>query len=212
MPLSELALTALVTLFIAIGPLETAAVFSALTAGVHRPERRQLAWRGVLVGGVVLVLFAVGGEPLLRALHVSIDAFRVAGGILLLLLAVDLIFAHPSGLSSITPGEEREARRPGDIAVFPLAFPLIAGPGGLTAAVLLMSRTEGRLVPGLVVLGCLAVCLLATYVALVGAAWLHKVLGTTGTNVVARLSGVVLSALAVQFIFDGLRGARLFGA
>jgi multiple antibiotic resistance protein len=210
MSLSEHILSAFVTLFVAIGPLETAAVFGGLTSGVHRHERVALAGRSVLIAGAVLLVFTLFGAPLLRALHVSMDAFRVAGGILLMLLSIDLIFAHPTGLSSITPREEREAERPGDIAVFPLAFPLIAGPGGLTAAVLLMSRAEGDLVRSGVVLGSVAACLALTWLAMVLTEPLLRLLRETGVNVVARLSGVVLSALAVQFVFDGVRGANLF--
>ncbi len=165
----------------AIGPIDTAIVFGGLTAGVHRPERFRLAWQAIMVAGFVLLGFALFGNQVLAALRVSLDAFRVAGGILLLLQAIQMIFAHPAGLSSLTDLERREAMGPGDIAIFPLAFPVIAGPAGLTY-----------------------LCMIFTDV-------LHRMLKATGSNVVARLAGVVLAALAVQFIFDGIRGARLLG-
>jgi multiple antibiotic resistance protein len=207
----ETAVSAFVLLFVTIGPVETAAVFGVLTAGTHRPERRRLAWQAVVIAGLVLLLFALVGNRLLDFLHVSLAAFRIAGGVLLLLLAVDLVFAHPTGLSSITPSEEHEAQRPGDIAVFPLAIPLIAGPGSMTAIVLLMGQAATDLARA-TVLATLVACLGATYVALVLVDPLGRLLGVTGTNVVARISGILLAAVAVQFVLDGVREANLFGS
>jgi multiple antibiotic resistance protein len=204
----ELWITALATLFVAIGPIDTAVVFGGLTAGVHRPERFRLAWQAVSIAGTVLLAFALLGNKVLAALHVSLDAFRVAGGILLLLQAVQMTTAHPR-ISALTAGERREALEPGDIAVFPLAFPVIAGPGGLTAVVLLMGSAGGDAVRSAIVLAAMFLCLLLTYVAMIATELLHRILRTTGTNVIARLAGVLLAALAVQFIFDGIRGARL---
>jgi multiple antibiotic resistance protein len=211
MTVAELATTAVATLLVAFGPVETAAVFGGLTAGVHRPERLRLAWQAVLIAGVVLMTFALFGVATLAALHISLDAFRVAGGILLLIQATELIFAHGVGLSALTNTEEREALEPGDIAVFPLAFPLIAGPASLTAVVLLMGRTEGDPLKTAVIVAAMLACLALTYVCLISTDVLQRVLRTTASNVVARLSGMILAALAVQFIFDGLRGAHLFG-
>jgi len=208
--MTNTALTAFTTLFVAIGPIDTAVVFGALTAGVHRPERFRLAWQAVLIAGSVLLGFALFGNQVLGALHVSLDAFRVAGGILLLLQAVQMIFAQPAGLSSLTAGERREALEPGDIAIFPLAFPVIAGPAGLTAVVLLMGQAAGDPLRAAIVLGATVLCLVLAYVFMVFTDLLHRVLKTTGANVIARLAGVVLAALAVQFIFDGVRGAGLF--
>jgi multiple antibiotic resistance protein len=161
---SELAITAFATLFVAIGPIDTAIVFGGLTAGVHRPERFRLAWQAVTVAGVVLLGFALFGNQVLVALRVSLDAFRVAGGILLLLQAIQMIFAHPAGFSSLTASERREAMGPGDIAIFPLAFPVIAGPAGLTAVVLLMGQANGDPLGSMIVLGSMLLCLLLTYI------------------------------------------------
>ena len=197
--------SAFVTLLATIGPVETAAVFAAITHGVHRLERRQLASRSIMIAGVVLVCFAIGGSAVLAYLHVSIPAFRVAGGALLFLQALTLTFSR-SGLSSISEGQAREAEEPGDIAVFPLAFPVIASPGALVAVVLLMSRAESTLEHAVVVIMLLA-CLGLTYAAMKLGDLLALWLGRIGVDVVGRISGVLLAGVAVQFIFDGVREA-----
>ena len=199
--------SAFVTLFVTIGPIETAAVFASLTTGVHRSRRTSLAARSVSIAGAMLLLFALGGNLLLGLLHVTLPAFQIAGGILLFLQALTLTFASP-GLSSISEGEHREAERPGDIAVLPLAFPMIAGPGSLSAVVLLMSGLE-HWSDELAVLIILAVCLALTFVAMLLADLLQRWLGQTGSDVVGRISGILLAALAVQFVFDGLRQSGL---
>jgi len=196
-------LSAFVTLFVTIGPIETAVVFASLTAGVHRPDRASLARRSIVIAGVMLALFPLGGTMALSLLHVSLPAFRVAGGLLLFLQALTLTFASP-GLSSISEGERRDAQEPGDIAVFPLAFPVIAGPGSLSAVVLLMARAPGW-IDGAWVLVMLLACLGLTYAAMVVAEALVRRLGRTGADVVGRVSGILLAGLAVQFVFDGLR-------
>jgi multiple antibiotic resistance protein len=199
--------TAFVTLLVTIGPVDTAAVFTSLTKGVHHANRKSLAARAVMAAGVLLLVFAVAGNLLLDLLGVSLSAFQVAGGILLFLQALTLTFSK-SGLSSISEGEQREAERPGDIAVFPLAFPLIAGPGALSAVVLLMGRVEG-LGNAAAIIALLLICLAMTFAAMLASEWLQRWLGETGSDVVGRVSGVVLAALAVQFVFDGVRHAGL---
>lgn len=198
-------LSSFVTLLVTIGPVETAVIFAGVTAGIHRGKRLNLARRSTLIAGVVLLLFALGGNLALGLLHISLPAFRVAGGLLLFLQALSLTFSGP-GLSSISEGERRAAERPGDIAVFPLAFPLIAGPGPLSAAVLLMGGAQNW-VEGAWVLAMIGVCLALTYCAMLGADRLVLLLGETGADVVGRISGVLLAGLAVQFIFDGLERA-----
>src|SRR5882672_9132850 len=136
----EFAASAIVMLLVTIGPLETAAIFGVLTSGARRAARQRLALEAVAIAGGVLVVFAIGGTDFLRLLHVGIPAFQVAAGILLLLQSIELLFAHPSGLSSLTASEEKEARATGEIAVFPLAIPLIAGPASITATMLLMGQ------------------------------------------------------------------------
>lgn len=212
MTVGDFAITAFTTLFVAIGPVDTAIVFGGLTAGVHRPERFRLAWQAIVVAGVVLLGFALFGLQLLGALQVSLDAFRFAGGVLLLLQAIQLIFGHAAGLSTLTAGETREALKPGDIAIFPLAFPVIAGPAGLTAVVLLMGQAGGDLIRAGIVLAATLICLALAYAGMLFTEVLHRVLRTTGANVIARLAGVILATLAAQFIFDGIRGALFAGA
>jgi multiple antibiotic resistance protein len=197
--------SALITLLVTIGPIETSAVFSSLTTSIHKVHRQGLATRAILIAGVVLLVFGIAGRPVLSALHVSMPAFRVAGGVLLFLQAVTLTFSNP-GLSSINEGERNEAQLPGDIAVFPLAFPLIAGPGALSAMVLLMGRTNSAL-EALGVIVMLLICLTVTYGAMLGSERLAGMLGKTGTDVIGRISGVLLAALAVQFVFDGVGAA-----
>jgi len=190
-------------LFVTIGPTETAVIFAGLTSGIHHNERRSLAFRSVAIAGLMLLLFAVGGNFVLALLHVSLPAFRVAGGLLLFLQALTLTFSSP-GLSSINEGERRDAEKPGDIAVFPLAFPLIASPGALSAVVLLTGRANGLTEEASIIL-VTGLCLVITYVAMRAADFLVRLLGQTGADVIGRISGVLLAGLAVQFIFDGLR-------
>jgi multiple antibiotic resistance protein len=196
-------LSSFVTLFVTIGPIETSVVFAGLTMGIHHQERRSLALRSVAIAGLMLVLFALAGNFVLSLLHVSLPAFRIAGGILLFLQALALTFSSP-GLSSINEGERRDAEKPGDIAVFPLAFPLIASPGALSAAVLLAGRTESLIEYASIIL-MIGLCLIITYIAMRASEVLVRFLGHTGADVVGRVSGVLLAGLAVQFIFDGLQ-------
>jgi multiple antibiotic resistance protein len=196
-------LSSLVTLFVTIGPIETAVIFASLTAGTHYKERRCLAVRSAGIAGLMLLLFAVGGNFVLSLLHVSLPAFRVAGGMLLFLQALTLTFSSP-GLSSINERERRDAEKPGDISVFPLAFPLIASPGALSAVVLLIGRTEGWIEYASIIV-IIGLCLITTYIAMRAADALVRFLGQTGADVVGRISGILLAGLAVQFIFDGLQ-------
>ncbi len=203
-------LSSFVTLLVTIGPIETAVIFASLTVGIHRAERTSLARRSTIIAGLVLLLFALAGNVALRLLHISIPAFRVAGGLLLFLQALSLTFSGP-GLSSISEGERQDAEKPGDIAVFPLAFPLIAGPGALSAAVLLMGKTQNW-INGFSVLAMIGVCLGLTYLAMRSAERLVLFLGQTGADVVGRISGILLAGLAVQIIFDGLEHAPFLHA
>jgi multiple antibiotic resistance protein len=202
----EFAASAIVMFLVTIGRLETAAIFGVLTTGARR---RRLAIQAVAIAGAVLVVFAIGGTKFLGPLQVSMPAFEVAAGILLLLQSIELIFAHPSGLSALTAGEEREAEGSDEIAVFPLAIPLIAGPASITAVMLLMGQADADPARVAVLFLSLLLALALTYAVLILVEPLGRVLGLTGTNVIARISGILLAALAVQFIFDGLRESHL---
>lgn len=200
----ETASIALATFFATIGPLDAAALFVVL-AGKYDPKRRRFcALRGVLIATVVLVSFALAGELMLRGLGISLAALRTAGGILLLLISIEMVFARSSGATSTTDEEEREAATRDDIAVFPLATPIIAGPGAMGATILIMADAQGDIISQVVVVACLLIMLLLTLICLLLASQLTRFLGVTGLQVIMRVIGVLLAALAVQFIFDGI--------
>jgi multiple antibiotic resistance protein len=158
--LFSFALMALVTLFVTIGPIESVAVYLGLTSGVHLQERGRFAGLAVMIAAGLMFAFAFAGNAVLSWMHVSLSAFRFAAGVMLFLQAVSLVFGSKASLSSISAAEQREAMAPGDIAVFPLAFPLIAGPGALAALVLLMGRANPA--HAAIVLAALTICLALT--------------------------------------------------
>lgn len=195
-----------VVLFIVIDPVGLAPMFLVLTHGAAADYQRRMAIRGTALATGMLLVFFLVGDRLLTALGIGLPAFRIAGGVLLFMLAIDMVFARHSGLRSTTLRERKEAEHKEDISVFPLAFPLIAGPGALTT-VLLMSSTWNR---PLEFAGMLAVLLLVLGITFVSLLWAGKILaflGETGTNVISRLFGLILAALAVQYIIDGARVA-----
>jgi|SRR5665213_460686 multiple antibiotic resistance protein len=202
--------TALATLFVAIGPVEVASMFLALTPGMSAAHKRTLAIIAAATALGVLLAFAVGGIQLLSLIGVGLPAFRTAGGVLLLMVSADLLLAQHSAISSITSTEEHEAKLQTDIAIFPLAIPLTAGPGSMTAIVLLMGKTHSA-TDGLLVLAALVLMIGFTFLAMLLSDRIMRVLGVTGANVIARVSGIFLAALAMQFIFDGLSASHLFG-
>ena len=198
--------SAFVTLFVVVDPIGVAVVAGGLMVGLSAEARHSIAWRGTLIAAILLLAFAFGGEALLRALGITLPALRVAGGILLFLLSIDMVFARPSGIRTPTAPEQAEASQRDDIAVFPLAFPLLAGPGAMTSIVLLMARAGGTTGMALVIGALIAVLALA-FVALRFAERVTRPLGVTGANVLGRLFGVILAALAAQFVLDGLAQA-----
>ncbi len=152
-------------------------------------------------------MFTVIGQPLLHYLGVSVAAFRIAGGVLLLLLAVDMVLVKESGIRATTPKEEEEATHRPDVAVFPLAVPLIAGPGAITSVILLQSQNAGSLAGQSVVAGVMIVVLLITGLMFLVAGPIMRMLGVTGINVMTRVLGIILAALAVSNILEGLRAS-----
>lgn len=201
--MSELIFNAFVTLLVVVDPLGLAPIFAALTKGYGRERKRATAVRGTLLGGAILLLFALVGGGLLGALGIGIPAFRIAGGVLLFLLALDMIFASPMGVRSKSVREQEEASYENDVAVFPLAIPLLAGPGAITT-VLLYAGGRGAGETGLLILVLLFVLLLAL-AAMLLATRVMELFGETGANVLSRVLGVLLAALAVQFILDGVK-------
>jgi len=205
----ETAIVALTTFFATIGPLDVAAVFAALTPTATVELRRAMAIRGTLIATGILVTFALVGEFLLSSLGISLAALRVAGGILLLLIGIDMVFARTTGGTSTTRAEVEEAATKQDISVFPLATPLIAGPGAMGAAILLMANAEGDLLAQAITLTALLAILLLTLSLLLLANRVQQLFGVTGMHVVSRVFGVLLTALAVQFMFDGIAQSGL---
>ncbi len=199
-------LYALIALLVIFDPPGTAAIFLAITPRDSQAERREQAVKAVAISFAVLAGFAVGGEWLLRAMGVTLPAFQVAGGILLFLLATDMVMVRDSGLRRTTERETAEATaQAADITVFPLAIPLIAGPGAMTTMVLLRGRAGDDPLALAAVGAALAVALLVTLASLLAAERLMRLLGETGTNVIGRVLGVVVAALAAQITLDGLK-------
>lgn len=205
----EMAVRAFTTFFATVSPVDVAALYAALTVSATPPQRRAMAVKGVVIATVILVLFTLLGRDVLHWMGVTLPALRTAGGILLLLLGIDMVFARHSGMAWTTSAETAEAETRADISVFPLATPLIAGPAAMGAAVLLASEAEGDLVLEITVLGALLVVMALTLGMLLMATQLQRFLGVTGQNVVTRVVGVLLTALAVQFIFDGIAASGL---
>ncbi|MDO8843031.1 MAG: MarC family protein [Methylicorpusculum sp.] len=205
----EIAAIAMATLFTTIGPLDVAAVFAVLTVDASPKEKSAYAWRGTLIASAILFLFALTGDFLLTGLGISMSALRTSGGILLLLIAIDMVFVRSSGATSTTDEETHEARLKADISVFPLATPLIAGPGAMGAVVLLMAQAKDNWAHQMVVFVSLFLMMMVTLLSLLAASRIQRFLGVTGIQVVTRISGILLSALAVQFIFDGIAQSGL---
>lgn len=202
--MTETAVVAFATFFATISPIDLSAIFAALTAGATPQHRRMMAIRATLIAAGILLVFALAGNALLASIGISLAALRTAGGILLLLIAIEMVFARSSGGRSATEEEKDEAASKQDISVFPLATPLIAGPGAMGAAILLMANADGDVLrQGAVIVAMLTV-LLVTASALLLAGKIQQLLGVTGMHVVTRVMGILLSALAVQFIFDGI--------
>ncbi|GGH08921.1 MAG TPA: MarC family transcriptional regulator [Oceanicaulis sp.] len=215
MPAIDLALlsAAFVTFFVVIDPIGVMPIFAGLTQGASAAHRRKMAIKSVLIATIVLLGFAYGGEWLLSALHVSLDAFRAAGGVLLFLLALDMIFEKRTERREDRAGKlhhEGEAHEE-DISVFPMAIPMLAGPGAIASIMLYMSGSGGDIATQGVVLAAMAANLIVCLVLFLAAGPLMRVMGDTIAAMITRILGVILAALAAQFIFDGIAGALLAG-
>jgi len=191
-------ISAFFTLFVIIDPIGLAPLFIALTKGMEPTRRRAIAVRAVLTGAAILTLFALFGEAVLDFMGITMPAFRIAGGVLLFLTALDMLFERR------TKRRKGQAHSDDDPSVFPLATPLIAGPGAMATMILLTGNAGGDWAMIAALLGVLATVLLLVLLSFFVGASVEKLLGDTGINVVTRLLGMLLAALAVQFVLDGL--------
>ena len=205
----ELFISALVTYFVVIDPPGCTPIFASLTQGVPEPLRRQMAVRSVVVAAGIILVFASVGDPLLRFLGISLDAFRIAGGIMLFLIALEMVFekrtqrreARAEAVAKGTPEGEWE-----DISVFPMGIPMIAGPGCIASTMLLVVRANGPMEFALVLLA-MAIVLALMLVSLLLAPPIMRFVGPRIEAVITRVLGVILAALAAQFVVDGIRGS-----
>ena len=203
MPL-DFAISALLTLFVVVDPVGLTPTFLAVTHGLPRAARRSVALRASLIAGAILIGTALIGDWLFRTLGISLAAFRIAGGLLLFTIAFEMLF----GVRMRREGEAAEQaleEHVRNVAAFPLAIPLLAGPGAITATVLLAGRADGNLIRLGVLLAVVALVAVACFVAFIFAGQIGRLLGMTGNIVLSRLLGVLLAALAVQFVVDGIR-------
>ena len=204
----EQAIKFFIVFFVVVEPISLIPVFSGLTEGASDSYKHKMAVKSVLVASGILLLFALVGAGFLGAMGISINSFRIFGGLLLFLIALEMVFARESGTRT-SDDEKEEHKKRSDISVFPLAFPFMAGPGALTTLLLWFGPIPVTQFPlqFSLMFGCallvLALCLLAMWVS----GPLMRIIGVTGTNVANRLFGVVLGALAVQFVVDGLRAS-----
>ncbi len=207
--LYDIILHAFATLFVIIDPLGLVPVFIGLTAGTDEAHKRKMAVKGILIGGGVLFSFALFGDEVLIALGIGLPAFRVAGGIMLFLIATEMVFAKRTARRERSAEEARGEQTPEDISVFPLAIPIMAGPGAITSVLLLMSNHQGDFRAQTIVLAVLAFVLSVCLILFLITRHIEKALGKTFTTLLSRLLGVLLAALAAQYVMDGLRAGLL---
>ena len=197
------AATAFATAFTIIDPIGMIPLTLASTANFDSIERNRIVNQAVLVGGGIIVFMGLVGRPLLESLGITLAAFTIAGGVLLFLIAIDMLFARKTGVKP-TAEEEKEAAEKENPAVFPLAVPMISGPGTIATVLLLIALAHGDAGRLLIVFLAYAAALLATWLCMRGAGALLRIFGNTGIHVVTRLLGIILAALAVQFVLNGL--------
>ena len=199
----ELYISALITFFVVIDPPGCAPIYASLTKGASAQQRRSMAIRASIIAAGILFVFALFGEDLLGALHIELNSFRIAGGIMLFVIAMDMVFEKRTQRREERAEKVREDHVE-DVSVFPMAMPMIAGPGSIATIMLLTARAHGT-AETLVVLGALGAVLVLTFVALAAAGPLMRLLGARVEAVITRLLGVLLAALAAQYVIDGVK-------
>ena len=206
MVLTELFLSAFVTFFVVIDPPGCAPIYAGLTKGASPQQARSMALRATWIASIILLIFALFGQQLLGALHIELNSFRIAGGLMLFFIAFDMVFEKRTQRREERAEKIAATPEIEDVSVFPMAMPMLAGPGAIAAVMLLMNEAEG-LAQSLVVLGALGAVLVITAASLVAAGPLIRILGDRVEAVVTRLLGVLLAALAAQYVIDGLKGS-----
>lgn len=205
----ELYVSAFITFLVVIDPPGCAPIYAGLTAGATPNQRRSMAIRAVFVSAIILLIFALFGEPLLRTLGIDLASFRIAGGIMLFVIALDMVFEKRTQRREDRAAKIAETPEIEDVSIFPMAMPMIAGPGSIASAMLLMSRQTG-LENSLIVIAAMLSVLALTLAALLAAGPLMKMVGPKIEVVITRLLGVLLAALACQFVIDGLKESFSF--
>tara|TARA_R110000824_G_scaffold3839_12_gene18405 strand:- start:6545 stop:7162 length:618 start_codon:yes stop_codon:yes gene_type:complete len=202
----ELFISAFITFFVVIDPPGCAPIYASLTSSAPPHERRIMAIRAIFVAAIILLVFALFGEQMLGALGISLDSFRIAGGIMLFLIALEMVFEKRTERREDRAQEIIEQPEIEDVSIFPMAMPMIAGPGSIAAVMLLTSQHDG-IDNALIILGALGSVLLLTLFGLLAAGPLMRILGNKVEAVITRVLGVLLGALAVQFVVDGLNAS-----
>lgn len=202
----ELFLSAFITLFVVIDPPGCAPIYAGLTHGATGAQRRSMAIRACVIAGLILLFFTLVGQELLGALHIELDSFRIAGGLMLFLIALDMVFEKRTQRREERAEKFMATPEVEDVSVFPMAMPMLAGPGAIASVMLLESGAAG-LEGTLVVLAALGAVMLLTLIALLAASPLMRLFGARVEAVITRLLGVLLAALAAQYVIDGLRGS-----
>ena len=204
--MTELFISAFITLFVVIDPPGCAPIYAGLTKGASAAQARSMAIRASAIATVILLIFALFGEDLLGALHIQLDSFRIAGGLMLFFIAFEMVFEKRTQRREERAEKVAATPEVEDVSVFPMAMPMLAGPGAIAAIMLLMNEADD-FEESLVVLGALGAVLLITAAALVAARPLIRLLGDRVEAVITRLLGVLLAALAAQYVIDGLKGS-----
>ena len=199
-------LSAFVTLFVVIDPPGCAPIFASLVKDADARHRRAMAIRSTAVASAILMVFALLGEDLLRTLGISLDAFRIAGGIMLFLIALEMVFEKRTQRRESRAAEVNADPAHDDISIFPMGIPMIAGPGSIATMMLLMARSHG-LIESLVVLAALAAVMVLMVISLLGASAIMRVMGPKLEAMITRVLGVLLAALATQFVIDGVKAS-----
>jgi len=199
----ELFISSFITFFVVIDPPGCAPIYASLTSDAPPRDRRIMAIRAIVVAAVILLVFALFGEQMLGALGISLDSFRIAGGIMLFLIALEMVFEKRTERREDRAQEIIEQPEIEDVSIFPMAMPMIAGPGSIAAVMLLTSQNDG-IDNAMIILGALGSVLLLTLIGLLAAGPLMRILGNKVEAVITRVLGVLLGALAVQFVVDGL--------